>query len=243
MLIQRMKIQLNRAKRGHSISQWFSPWVLDSKLDVLIYLFHHVVLRLPEVSTLFRNKNRDLSTIHLDKKSQMSNKIYKQTNKHIISKLWPEFHSQVFWEISHFIIKSVCDLNVGQRTRMCKNSQKRMTDMFLYRCMACCSSCMVCLLGGPDVVGKKDDDEDGHLVELLQDISTDLLQLLQAVHRVLRLLVNRLQLASNLCNNKNMFRLFCFPTVVSSLVKLVLRTVCFSNMSPICNCFGCIIKA
>ena len=118
-----------------------------------------------------------------------------------------------------------------------------MTDMFLYRCMACCSLCMACLLGGPDVVGKNDEenDEDVHLVKLLQDISTDLLQLLQTVHRVLRLLVDGLQLASNLRSNNNMFRLFCIPTVVSSLVKLVLRTVCFSNMSPICNCICCIV--
>ena len=130
MLIQRMKIQLNRAKRGHS--KWFSPWVLDSKLDVLIYLFHHVVLRLPEVSTLFRSKHRDLSTIHLDKKSQMSNKIYKQTNKHIISKLWPEFHSQVFWEISHFIIKSVCDLNFSRIQEGVGISSGEIINMFLY---------------------------------------------------------------------------------------------------------------
>ena len=45
-----------------------------------------------------------------------------------------------------------------------------------------------------------------HLVEVLQDISTDLLQLLQAGHRVLRLLVNRLQLGSHLSKDCSLLK-------------------------------------
>ena len=45
-----------------------------------------------------------------------------------------------------------------------------------------------------------------HLVELLQDISTDLLQLLQAGHRVLRLLVNGLQLGSHLSKDCSLLK-------------------------------------
>ena len=45
-----------------------------------------------------------------------------------------------------------------------------------------------------------------HLVKLLQDISTDLLQLLQAGHRVLRLLVNRLQLGSHLSKDCSLLK-------------------------------------
>ena len=45
-----------------------------------------------------------------------------------------------------------------------------------------------------------------HLVEVLQDISTDLLQLLQAGHRVLRLLVNRLQLGSHLGKDNSLLK-------------------------------------
>ena len=45
-----------------------------------------------------------------------------------------------------------------------------------------------------------------HLVELLQDISTDLLQLLQAGHCVLRLLVNGLQLGSHLSKDCSLLK-------------------------------------
>ena len=60
--------------------------------------------------------------------------------------------------------------------------------------------CVVCLLVDQTLGRRRRRSAKifSHLVKLLQDISTDLLQLLQAGHRVLRLLVNRLQLGSHL---------------------------------------------
>ena len=65
--------------------------------------------------------------------------------------------------------------------------------------------CVVCLLVD-QTLGRsgrrRSAKKYSHLVEVLQDISTDLLQLLQAGHRVLRLLVNRLQLGSHLSKDQ-----------------------------------------
>ena len=70
--------------------------------------------------------------------------------------------------------------------------------------------CVVCLLVdqtlGRSRRTRRSAKISSHLVELLQDISTDLLQLLQAGHCVLRLLVNRLQLGSHLSKDCSLLK-------------------------------------
>ena len=66
--------------------------------------------------------------------------------------------------------------------------------------------CVVCLLVDQTLGRRRSAKIYSHLVEVLQDISTDLLQLLQAGHRVLRLLVNRLQLGSHLSKDCSLLK-------------------------------------
>ena len=210
---------------------WIASWTCSSiffTMSSFVSLKDNIIYSTPPETRKTRTKFRW--------KSERSGKQNLQIKKLLGN--WPELHSQVLWEISHFIIKSVCDLNFGPIYEFnflgiilfWRYVYVQMYDILF-------AWCVVCLLVD-QTLGRSRRRRSkkifSHLVELLQDISTDLLQLLQAGHRVLRLLVNRLQLGSHL-EPKNIicWRNFHFLTVVSSLVKLLLRTFCFSSMSLI----------
>ena len=175
---------------------WIASWTcssifftMSSFVSLKDNIIHFITLEIRKTRTKFRWK------------SERSGKQNLQTKK--LLGYWPELHSQVLWEISHFIIKSVCDLNFGPiygfnflgMNLFWRYVYVQMYDMLF-------ALCVVCLLVdqtlGRSRKRRRSKKISSHLVELLQDISTDLLQLLQAGHRVLRLLINRLELGSHL---------------------------------------------